>query len=147
MTGAFVGTTDEIFQWGAWKWGLPEDVLRAVAVGESNWEMHYNGDGGRSWGLMQIKNVEQWHGGTYDLSRRSTAFNVDYYAGMVRHYFEVCASWMVHQTHGGHSYGPGDFWGAVGSWYSGDWHSPASERYVAYVKRRMTDKPWERPAF
>ncbi|HEV3362595.1 MAG TPA: hypothetical protein VG795_00380 [Acidimicrobiia bacterium] len=147
VTGGFVGTTDEILQWAAWKWGLPEDVLRAVAVSESNWDMSYNGDGGASWGLMQIKNVERWHGGTYELSRRSTAFNVDYHAGMVRHYFEGCATWMQDHTYGGHIYGPGDFWGSIGAWFSGDWYSPESENYVAGVKRHLTDVPWERQGF
>ena len=30
--GQYAGTTDEIFQWAACKWGLPDDLLRAVAV-------------------------------------------------------------------------------------------------------------------
>jgi hypothetical protein len=37
VSGAFTGRTDEIFQWGACKWGLPDDLLRAIAVRESTW--------------------------------------------------------------------------------------------------------------
>ena len=37
VTGQFTGTTTEILQWGACKWGLEEDLLRAVAVQESDW--------------------------------------------------------------------------------------------------------------
>jgi hypothetical protein len=37
VSGAFTGKTDEIFQWGACKWGLPDDLLRAIAVRESTW--------------------------------------------------------------------------------------------------------------
>jgi hypothetical protein len=37
VDGQFTGTTDEIFQWGACKWGLPDDLLRAIAVTESTW--------------------------------------------------------------------------------------------------------------
>jgi hypothetical protein len=37
VDGQFTGTTDEIFQWGACKWGLPDDLLRAIAVRESTW--------------------------------------------------------------------------------------------------------------
>ncbi|MGH2504341.1 MAG: hypothetical protein ACRDID_17680, partial [Ktedonobacterales bacterium] len=37
MTGNFTGTTDEILQWVACKWGVPVDVVRAEAVIESNW--------------------------------------------------------------------------------------------------------------
>jgi chitodextrinase len=37
IDGQFQGTTDEIFQWAACKWGLPDDVIRSVAVRESTW--------------------------------------------------------------------------------------------------------------
>ena len=37
VDGQFTGTTDEIFQWAACKWGLPDNVLRAQAVRESMW--------------------------------------------------------------------------------------------------------------
>jgi hypothetical protein len=35
VTGAFSGTEDEIFQWVAQKWGIPEDIVRSIAVNES----------------------------------------------------------------------------------------------------------------
>jgi hypothetical protein len=37
VTGHHTGTTDEIIQWAACKWGLPDNLLRAVAVRESTW--------------------------------------------------------------------------------------------------------------
>jgi hypothetical protein len=37
VDGQFTGTTDEIIQWAACKWGLPDNVLRAVANQESTW--------------------------------------------------------------------------------------------------------------
>ncbi len=37
VTGQFTGTTDEILQWAACKWGIADNVLRAVAVRESTW--------------------------------------------------------------------------------------------------------------
>jgi hypothetical protein len=37
VDGQFTGTTDEIFQWAACKWGLPDNVLRSIAVQESAW--------------------------------------------------------------------------------------------------------------
>jgi hypothetical protein len=37
VDGHFTGTTDEIFQWAACKWGLPDDLLRGIAVQESTW--------------------------------------------------------------------------------------------------------------
>jgi autotransporter family porin len=35
VTGNFTGTTDEIIQWAAHKWGIDEDVVRSVATAES----------------------------------------------------------------------------------------------------------------
>lgn len=44
VTGNFTGTTDEIIQWAACKWGMDEDVLRAQAVAESSWLQNNYGD-------------------------------------------------------------------------------------------------------
>ena len=147
VTGKFTGTTDEIIQWAAWKWGLPEETLRAAAVTESWWRMDAVGDNGISFGLFQIKNVAAWHGGTYPLSKTSTAFNADYYAGMVRHYFDGCAGWMVDYSYNGTRYAAGDLWGAVGAWYSGDWHSNAANSYVASVKNHQSARTWATTGF
>jgi len=147
VTGHFVGTTDEIIQWAAWKWGLPEDVLRATGVNESHWYMSFNGDEGLSFGLYQIKNVPEWHGGTYPLSQESTAFNADYYGGFVRHYYEGCATWIGAYAENGSTYGAGDFWGSVGAWYSGRWHDNEAEAYVDSVRRHLRDASWTRPGF
>src|SRR5438552_6891145 len=54
VDGNFSGTTDEIFQWAACKWGLPDNLIRAVAVDESTWFQYlhfpknasYGGGGG-----------------------------------------------------------------------------------------------------
>jgi hypothetical protein len=37
VTGHYTGTTDEIIQWAACKWGISDNLLRAIAVRESNW--------------------------------------------------------------------------------------------------------------
>lgn len=37
VSGQFTGTTDEVLQWAACKWGVADNVLRAVAVRESGW--------------------------------------------------------------------------------------------------------------
>lgn len=44
VDGRFSGTTDEILQWGACKWGIDEDVLRARAAEESGWRQSSSGD-------------------------------------------------------------------------------------------------------
>ena len=147
VTGKFTGTTDEILQWAAWKWGLPENVVRAVAVNESWWNMSAVGDGGLSFGLTQIKNVSKWHGGTYPLSAKATAFNVDYWAGMVRHYYEGCAGWMKDYAAPGYTYRAGDVWGSLGAWYSGQWHDAGANTYIAQVKAHRDARTWAKPGF
>jgi hypothetical protein len=47
VDGQFTGTTDEVFQWAACKWGLPDDLLRAVAVQESTWYQYLTYPSGR----------------------------------------------------------------------------------------------------
>ena len=44
MTGNFTGTTDEIIQWTACKWGIDEDVVRAQAAKETYWFQKNVGD-------------------------------------------------------------------------------------------------------
>jgi hypothetical protein len=56
VDGQFTGTTDEILQWAACKWGLPDNLIRADAVEESTWfqylhfpsDASYGGGGGGS---------------------------------------------------------------------------------------------------
>ena len=48
IDGQFTGTTDEIFQWAACKWGMPDDLLRAIAVNESTWYQYLTYPSGRA---------------------------------------------------------------------------------------------------
>jgi hypothetical protein len=43
VDGQFTGTTDEVLQWAACKWGVPDNLVRAIAVRESTWYnfLHY----------------------------------------------------------------------------------------------------------
>lgn len=148
VTGDFTGTTDEILQWAAHKWRLDEDVLRAVAVRESNWNQLFHGDrgNGESYGLMQAKSSVQR--GTYPLSQRSTAFNVDFYGAGQRYYLEGCADWIDRQAGSRGTYAAGDMWGSVGAWYSGAWHDWGAESYISKVKHELwTRRGWEQAGF
>lgn len=144
VTGAFSGTTDEIIQWAAWKWGLDEDVMRAVAVQESEWRQSAVGDGGVSFGLFQVKTQlaggDGWPG-TLPLARDSTAFNADYYGRAMRSCYDGRETWL------GSPYRAGDFWGCIGWWFSGDWHDSGAESYVASVKKWLAERTWEQPGF
>jgi len=63
ISGNFTGTTTEIIQWAACKWGIDEDTIRADAVQESYWHQNTHGDvcspdvAGEGWcGLNQTHN-------------------------------------------------------------------------------------------
>jgi hypothetical protein len=47
VDGQFTGTTDEIFQWAACKWGLRDNMLRSIAVRESTWYQYETYPSGR----------------------------------------------------------------------------------------------------
>jgi hypothetical protein len=146
ITGNFTGTTDEIIQWAAWKWGLDEDILRAQAHRESNWyENGPAGDGGVSYGLMQVKSTV--HLATYPLSSQSTAFNIDYAAAKMRFFFDGHCTWMNTQPGNVGTYTAGDIWGTLGAYYSGGWHNPAAEWYIGEVKNRLAKRVWKQPGF
>ena len=144
VTGNFSGTTDEIIQWAAAKWGFEAEALRAVATVESRWYQSAIGDGGISYGLMQVKSTV--HTGTFPLSRDSTAFNADFYAAMLRYYFDGCATWL-NTVERGATYAAGDFWGSVGAWYAGRWHTAAAEGYITKVKTELAARSWLAPGF
>jgi len=137
-------TTDELIQWTAFKWGIDEDIVRAVAVNESSWDMAMNGDDGHSWGITQVKYVSgsacSTHPGSLSLSRSSTAWNLDYWGAYVRTAFDGGTDWL------GSGYRGGDIWGSIGAWYSGDWYS-GSQGYVDAAKRHYAEKPWSRSGF
>lgn len=137
VTGHFIGTTDEIIQWAAAKWKIDPDLLRAVAVVESWWHMSTVGDGGDSFGLTQIR--QPYHCCRV-LAQQYTAFNVDYYGGILRAYYGGKQTFL-NQVERGEQYRAGDVWGSVGVWASGRWHLNDQE-YVAKVKQRLAEKTW-----
>src|SRR3954452_11085874 len=97
VTGHFRGTTDEIIQWAAWKHGISENVLRAVAVQESWWHMSAVGDHGASFGIFQLR--RPYHC-CARFARRSTGFNADYYGAILRAYYDGKARWLNSRRRG-----------------------------------------------
>ncbi len=132
IDGNFTGTTDEIIQWGACKWGFDEDIVRAVAVNESTWRQSMAGDGGQSHGLLQVK--DSVHDGTFPMSRDSTPFNVDYALAWRRSCFEGYFDWAKMPAEN-------DEWNCVGLWFSGDPNGGA-DNYLADAKGHFQEKPW-----
>ena len=138
VTGRYRGTTDEILQWAARKWGFDPDLFRAVAAVESYWKMSAVGDGGLSFGLFQMKRTYHC---CLPLSSKYSAFNADYYGGILRAYFDGRQTWL-NDVERGERYHAGDLWGSVGSWYAGRWRTAAALDYIRLVQRTLRDEPW-----
>ena len=157
VTGNFTGTTDEIIQWVACKWGWSDELVRAQAVQESNWRESAEGDREArsrghctyddardpcpvSFGIVQ----EKWYynpdgvasnaaGSSYPWIKRSTAFSLDLAVAQLRGCYDGMSSYLGNTR--------GQVWGCVGSWYSGGW-DPSGGSYAASVQNHMASKPW-----
>lgn len=160
-------STDELIQWVAHKWTIPEDWIRADMAEESWWRMSTLSDRATvssSWyglypatarisassdvyesmGIAQIK----WRpdgsdgAGTEPLRWKSTAFNLDYYAASVRYFYDGDCSWC------GAGYGRGQQWNSIGAWYSPyPWANSGALSYIQSVQSTLSQRPWERPGF
>ena len=144
VSGDYTGTTDQSIRWGACKWGIDEDTIRAVAVVESRWHQSTVGDDGGSFGLLQVK--DHYRDGTLDLggypwTQRSTALNVDFYAAWLRSCldgdFYDGGPWLYDGKQV-----RDDLWGCVGAWYSGDWYTSGARSYIARVRDALARKAW-----
>lgn len=122
VDGDFVGTTDQVIQWAACKWGIDEDIARAQVLKESYWYQSTNGDNGESWGLGQVR--VPYHGTAFQYSvnaRTSTAYNLDYTYASWRACYEGVYTWLNTVERNG-TYAAGDVWGCIGVWFSGRWY-------------------------
>lgn len=164
VTGAFTGTTDEILQWVACKWGIDEDIVRAQIAKESSWHQSAGGDlttdqtlchpakrtgiGScpESIGLGQVR--FQYHGSAFEDENaiRSSAYNVDYTYAIWRSCYEGELTWL-NTVERGATYTGGDAWGCLGVWFSGRWRTASANGYIAAVQQYLADRIWERPDF
>ncbi|HZY58193.1 MAG TPA: O-antigen ligase family protein, partial [Candidatus Binataceae bacterium] len=172
VNGRFTGTTDQILRWGACKWGIDEDVVRAEAVVESHWRQDDVGDQTnnsslcpsgqgfpgawdgancqQSYGIMQMKfsNFGGWPS-----SKDSTAFNVDFRLA----YQRLCMNGDI--SYLGDQPPPGDYpryplgstdemlWGCMGDWFTGSWYDAGAIKYIAEVKSTLAQRTWARAGF
>jgi hypothetical protein len=148
VTGRFRGTTDEVIQWAAAKWGLSANLVRAVAATESWWRMSTVGDNGDSFGLFQVRRPYHCRGTLVcGLFRHDAAINADYWASIIRSYYDGRQTWLNTVSGNGARYGAGDLWGSIGAWFSGRWHDPGAEGYVTRVKDYMVRRIWRTSDF
>lgn len=148
VDGRFRGTTDEIIQWAAHKWGIDTRTMRAVATVESWWKMSTLGDNGDSFGLYQVRRPYHCRG-KCAIARRFTAFNADYYGGIIRSYFDGKQRWLNTVEGNGRRYRAGDLVGSMGAWYSGRWYSTERpiDPYIGDIRHRRAERTWLQPYF
>jgi autotransporter family porin len=164
VTGDYVGTTDEIIQWVACKWGIDEDIVRAQISQESWWHQDARGDftsnqnscyptvrtsSGQcpeSVGLGQVRYQYHSLAFTNGYALSSSAFNLDYTYSVWRNCYEGRDTWL-NTVERGATYGAGDLWGCVGVWFSGRWHTAPAETYISAVKGWLNQRVWETPNF
>lgn len=163
VTGNFTGTTDELIQWVACKWGIDEDVVRAQIVKESWWYQSAGGDlttdpslchplvreqspCPESVGLGQVR--YQYHMAAFANANaiKSSAYNLDYTYAVWRSCFEGELDWL-NTVERGADYAAGDMWGCLGVWFSGRWYVPRANEYIAAVQEIFAERTWETPGF
>jgi hypothetical protein len=162
VDGQFTGTTHQILRWAACKWGIDENLVYAQAAIESWWRQDTLGDWttdasrcapGRglgadgkagqcpeSFGILQ--NRYPYEQGAWPGIAGSTAMNADLAYGIWRVCFEGYEGWL-NTVERGQQYAAGDAWGCIGRWFSGRWHTAASDQYVSRVRGYLDQRIWE----
>jgi hypothetical protein len=153
VTGAYVGTTAQILQWVACKWGIDERYVRAQAEVESSLRQDKMGDwttdgsacapghglgkdgrGGEcpeSFGILQVK--YQFFAGAFPSAITSTAFNLDTAYAVWRACYDGYEQWLGDVAAPGTTYGPGHAWACIGRWFSGAWMDADAREYIGCV--------------
>jgi autotransporter family porin len=171
VTGNFTGTTDEIIQWAACKWGIDEDIVRAQTAVESWWDQRAGGDLSSdpnscppghplgvdghpgqcpdSWGVQQDRfTTFRWAFPNQSTvpAITSTAYNLDLAMAARRSCFEGNETWL-NTVERGRDYAAGDIWGCVGMWFSGRWYTQPSVNYINTVQSYLNQRIWTTPGF
>jgi hypothetical protein len=162
VTGNFTGSTGEIIQWAACKWGFNVRALRAQVAKESYWAqttlgdwttdpsrcapLHRIGADGRpgecpeSVGLMQVRAPYV----PYRIAigaTRSSAYNLDVALAIWRSCWRGDETWLNHVERG-RQYRAGDEWGCIGRWFTGRWYVPEGIAYTNAVKDYFRRRIW-----
>jgi hypothetical protein len=117
---------NDLLEAAAAHYGIPEDVLKAVAYQESKWNNTLIGDGGKSYGTMQIHT--RWHE-HYDIERGKLdpSYNIQYgaqYLASLKRSNEESWFWALARYNGGSN--PND----------------KARAYATKVLEHAKNKPW-----
>jgi hypothetical protein len=169
-------STDDLIQWAAHKWGIPEDWLRAQYVQESQWSQYWQGDRTtetqaiyplypvqshvpnsttdiyQSLGITQVQWQPANHPdgavgtGTEPLRWKSTAFNIDYQAATVRFYYDNPQ--QIRTSWGDGSYVPCQQWNSIGGWFEPyPWNNSGQQNYIGLVQNHLNSHTWDTQSF
>jgi hypothetical protein len=164
-------STDDLIQWAAHKWGIPEDWLRAEYVHESYWSQFMLGDATavagssyrrypsqariagtgsvyQSMGLTQVRWAPDGslNSGSEPLRWLSTAFNVDWQAATLRFYYDNPQG--ARSAWNDASYRPCQAWNSIGAWYRPyPWNNRDQHQYVAAVQHILAGRDWLSSSF
>ena len=164
-------STDDLIQWGAHKWGIPENWLRAEYVHETYWDQYLLGDKTavsaawynrypvqsrvshsrevyQSLGITQVKWTPDGslNAGTEPLRWESAAFNIDEQAAMLRFYFDNPQG--SRSAWGDASYKPCQRWNSIGGWFRPyPWNNPDQASYVHAVQQILAHHTWTTSSF
>ena len=164
-------STDDLIQWAAHKWGIPENWLRAEYVVESYWNQFQLGDATgvssrwyalypyqsriphtrkvyQSLGIAQVR----WrpdgslNPGTEPLRWESTAFNLDEQAATLRFYYDNPAG--ARSSWGDPTYTPCQKWESIGAWYNPyPWGNALQAAYIRHVRSELGGRVWVSASF
>ncbi|MEW6284223.1 MAG: transglycosylase SLT domain-containing protein, partial [Candidatus Eremiobacterota bacterium] len=115
----------EMLDAAARKYGIPPDILKAIAYKESRWNPGAVGDGGKSFGIGQIYTTAH---PDYDVNRgrQDIAYQIDYMARFLSNLYKQTGDWRT----------------AIRR-YNGS--GPMAERYADdVVNNLLNSKPWQR---
>jgi soluble lytic murein transglycosylase-like protein len=106
----------------AQKYGIPPNILKAIAWQESRWNPGAVGDGGKSFGMMQIYTSAH---PDYDVQKGKAdiQYNIEYGARLLRSLYDKYGSWEK----------------AVER-YNGS--GPMAVRYSGSVMSKASSQPW-----
>jgi hypothetical protein len=147
VDGNFSGTTDEILEWAACKWGMDQNIAKAEAMAESSWYQSTVGDNGDSYGILQVRAAPDgspasanngWGG--YPWTQKSTALDADAQMAYLRAVYDG-QSYMGNGGNGSPAL-KGDIWNAVSTWESGSDTGPDS--YTQEIQGYLTSQAWQR---
>ena len=147
VDGNFSGTTDEILEWAACKWGMDQNIAKAEAIAESSWYQSTVGDNGDSYGILQVRAAPDgssasanngWGG--YPWTQKSTALDADAQMAYLRAVYDG-QSYMGNGGNGSPAL-KGDIWNAVSTWESGSDTGPDS--YTQEIQGYLASQAWQR---